>query len=174
MPRLAIRRPTIRLRPLANAVVALLCCLALPAMAADGKKKDRHVGYYYPELTSAETYVARAKVLPRASRNMRIGFVVAQTLGQRELGYPPRFAMFAKGDEAQKLIIVGLHEGSFGTLYRARGVLAQMTAAARSTELFRDLKVEDYFTFFDLVRMLGFERLTITDGRTYAHQVTVE
>jgi len=162
-----------RLFPAFATLVVLLAGLVLTA-SADEIRNDRHAGYYYPKVSSAETYVARARVLPQASKNMRIGFVVAQTQGQRELGYPPRFAMFAKGDEAQKLIIVGLDQGTFATLFRARAVLAQMTAAARGTELFRDLKVEDYFTFFDLVRMLGFERITISDGRSFAHQVNLE
>jgi hypothetical protein len=154
----------------------LLVCIwvALSAPIAGASAEDRHAGYYYPDVTSTETYVARAKVLPQANRNMRIGFVVAQTLGQKDLGYPPRIALFAKGAEAEKLILIGLDESSMATLYRARAVLAQLTASARSTELFRNLAVEDYFTFFDLARMLGFELITISDGRSYAHQIVLE
>ena len=150
---------------------ALLVLALQPAVAL---AEDKHEGYYYPQVTSSETYVARAKVLPQADRNMRIGFVVAQTLGQKDLGYAPRLAIFAKGAQAEKLIVVGLDDTSLATLYRARAVLAQLTAIARSTELFRNLAVEDYFTFFDLARMLGFELITITDGRSYAHQIHIE
>ena len=150
---------------------ALLVLVLQPAVAL---AEDKHEGYYYPQVTSSETYVARAKVLPQADRNMRIGFVVAQTLGQKDLGYAPRLAIFAKGAQAEKLIVVGLDDTSLATLYRARAVLAQLTAIARSTELFRNLAVEDYFTFFDLARMLGFELITITDGRSYAHQIHIE
>ena len=60
------------------------------------------------------------------------------------------------------------------TLYRARGVLAQLTARARGTELFRKLAVEDFFTFFDLAWMLGFQRITVSDGLAYAHQIKLE
>jgi len=155
-----------------GALTVLLVSLlgVAPAVSAD----DRHAGYYYPEVTTSETYVARSKTLPQASRNMRIGFVVAQTLGQKDVGYPPRLALFAKGSEAEKLILVGLDDTSMATLFRARAVLAQLTASARSTELFRNLAVEDYFTFFDLAKMLGFERITISDGRTYAHQIDLK
>lgn len=139
------------------------------ASAAEG-----HPGYYYPDVSSKEVYTARAQMLPQASREMRIGFVVAQTAGQRQLSYPPRFALFAKGGEAEKMIIVGLDEGSFSTLYRARAVLAQLTAVARGTEFFRKLAVEDYFTFFDLARMLGFRHITVSDGRTYAHRIELQ
>lgn len=148
--------------------------LFLSCAGGMAKADDRHAGYYYPDITSEETYVARAHVLPQASREMRIGFVVAQTVGQRERAFPPRYALFAKGEHAQKMIIVGLDDESFATLYRARAVLAQLTAVARSTEFFRNLAVEDYFTFFDLARMLGFEQITVSNGRDYAHQISLQ
>lgn len=149
--------------------LVLLCC-AVGSVKAD----DRHAGYYYPDITSEETYVARAQLLPQASREMRIGFVVAQTVGQRDRAFPPRYALYAKGEHAEKMIIVGLDDDGFATLYRARGVLAQLTAIARSTEFFRNLAVEDYFTFFDLARMLGFEQITVSDGRNYAHRISLQ
>ena len=141
------------------------------APAAD---RDRHEGYYYPEVTSSEVYKARSKVMDDANRELRIGFIVAQTLGQRDRPYPPRFAIFAKGAEAEKMIIVGLDGESLATLYRARAVLAQLTAVARSSDLFRQHAVEDLFTFLDLANMVGFEQITISDGKTWAHQFVIE
>ncbi|MEQ9643035.1 MAG: molybdopterin-guanine dinucleotide biosynthesis protein A [Alphaproteobacteria bacterium] len=159
-----------------TAALLLSLVLAGPAAAQgdDKVKTDRHALYYYPETTSAETYVARARTLDDASREKRIGFVVAHTLGQAQRPYPPRYALYAKGDEAEKLLLIGLYDETFLTLYRARAVLAQMTALARSSDLFRTLAVEDYFTFFDLLKMLGFRQITISDGDTYTHQVTIE
>ncbi|MBT7757204.1 MAG: molybdopterin-guanine dinucleotide biosynthesis protein A, partial [Rhodospirillaceae bacterium] len=43
--------------------------------------------------------------------------------------------------------------------------------SARASALFRNLAVEDIFTFFDLARMLGFERITVSDGKTYSHRI---
>ena len=138
------------------------------------RAEDRHAGYYYPPVGSTETYRARSKVMDNASRELRIGFIVAQTIGQRKLSYPPRYAIFAKGDGAEKLIIIGLDGHSLATLHRARAVLAQLTASARGSALFRNLAVEDLFTFFDLAKMLGFTRITVSDGRSYAHQIELE
>ncbi len=135
------------------------------------RSADRHAGYYYPPITSEETFRARSPIMVNASREVRIGYIVAQTNGQHGRGFPPRYAMFAKGDDAEKMIIVGLDQHSFATLLRARGVLAQLTVEARTPVLFRNLAVEDLFTFFDLARMLGFARITISDGRNYAHRV---
>ena len=135
---------------------------------------DSHAGYYYPPIASDEFYRARSRVMDDANRAMRVGFVVAQTEAQRKRIYPPCDAIYTKRDEAEKLIIVGLDGHSFSTLYRARGVLAQLTASARASALFRNLAVEDLFTFFDLARMLGFKQITVSDGKTYSHRIHIK
>ena len=42
------------------------------------------------------------------------------------------------------------------------------------TPIFQEYGVEDYFTFFDLAKMLGFVQITISNGRDFAHQVTLQ
>ena len=79
--------------------------------------------------------------------------------------------MFAKGEDAQKLIIVALDDGRIDTIYRARALFADLTAQARLLPIFQELGVEDRFTFFDLCMMLGFTQITITNGRDFTHQV---
>ena len=133
----------------------------------------RHAGYYYPVPTSGEKYKARSEKLKQANRVTRLAFVTGITKQQQERSYPPRFAIFAKGDAAQKLIIIGLDEGTFSSLYRARAALAQMTAMARLTPLFKELGVQDYFTFFDLTKLLGFSDITISDGETWSHRIEI-
>ena len=155
-------------------IAALVSILVLLATASLARAEDRHEGYYYPKITSRETYVARAKTLDIANRDARIDFVIGQVSGQRTRPYPPRYALFAKGAQAEKLIIVGLDADSMSTLFRARAVLAQLTALSRNTNLFRELSVDKLFTFFDLVKMIGFKQITISDGKTYSHQVTLE
>jgi hypothetical protein len=49
-----------------------------------------------------------------------------------------------------------------------------MTASARTTDLFRTYQVQDIFTFFDLLKLMGFEKVTLTDGRDLAHVVYLE
>jgi hypothetical protein len=82
--------------------------------------------------------------------------------------------VFAKGDDAEKLLIVALKDGVIDTLYRARALLAMLTSVARGTPLFQELGVAETFTFFDLLKILGFTQLTISDGDAFAHQVKVE
>ena len=149
--------------------VVLLSCLAAPAVAA-----DRHAGYYYPEPATSETYKARTLTLGEATREKRIGFIV--TLTNQMLGrpYPPEFAVFVKGAEAEKMIIVALHDDYLDTLYRARALFALLTSVARSSRFITEHGLQDFVTFFDLAKLLGFSQITISDGDAFAHQVIIE
>lgn len=161
--------PLDRLAP-AAALCLLLLALAVPQEAA--RAADRHIGYYYPPLSGpVEVYDARAQTMLDAGRTTRIAFVTGIANQNRKLPYPPPATMFAKGQEAQKLIIVALQDGRIDTIYRARALFADMTAQARVLPIFKELGVSDYFTFFDLCKMLGFKVLTITNGRDFTHQV---
>lgn len=151
-------------------ISAAIYVLTAVAASAD----DRHAGYYYPDPATTETYKARARMLTGADRTQRIAFVTGVTLKQQERPHPPVLAMFAKGEEAEKLIIVGLEDGRLDTIYRARAVLAMMTATARATPIFQEYKVEEIFTFLDLCKMLGFSQVTISNGKDFAHQILIE
>ena len=121
-------RRTVRILS-AAALAAMLSDFAATAPRAD----DRHAGYYYPQPQSFETYYARARPLDGANRDRRLGFVTGMTQRQMQAPYPMSHVVFAKGTEAEKLLIVALQDGPFDTIFRARAFLAAMTAAARAT-----------------------------------------
>lgn len=160
----SLRRPA---EPLALALAALALWAAAPSSAW---AQERHAEYYYPTPT-VERYVSRAQTAPNANREVRIQFINSLTAEQMSRPYSPEYAIFVKGSEAEKMIIVALNDGAISNLYQARALLAQLTAIARNSALFEELGVEDLFTFFDLAKLLGFRRITISDGQNYAHQV---
>ena len=135
---------------------------------------DRHAGYYYPPPTSDETYDAPIEPSLDSDRARRIGFIIGVTQEQFTRPYPPPWAMYAKGTEAEKLIIVALDGNALVSLYQARAMLAQLTSVVRSLPLFVEGEVEEDYNFLDLLAALGFRQLTISDGRTYAHQIRIE
>jgi len=135
---------------------------------------DRHSGYYYPTPQTEETYDARSRTLEESGRRSRIAFVTGLTNRMLQNPYPPEFAIFAKGAEAEKLIIVAVKGDAYNTLFRMRGLLATLTAVARATPLFKEAAVQEFFTFFDLCKMLGFERITVSDGRSFAHRIILK
>jgi hypothetical protein len=153
---------------------AALLLLSIIADARAQDEGDRHAGYYYPPPQSVETYEARVETLPGDSRLRRIAFITGLTAQLLKGNYAPPYAIFAKGSEAEKLIIVALADGPMDTLYRARGVLANLTAMSRVTAFFREHTIEEEATFFDLLKLLGFKQLTVSDGETYAHQVLIK
>ncbi len=110
---------------------------------------------------------------PLADRTVRVGFTTQITTAQFAAPESPRFVIFAKGDEAQHMIIVALDDEVFRTIYRARAVLAQLTSNARGSELFVN-KIRDDATWFDLIKLLRFEDLVISDGATWSHRVIFE
>jgi hypothetical protein len=159
---------------ISSAAALLGAALVWCGASAPGAAQDRHAGYYYPEPTTREVYGARTDTLPEADRDMRIGFITGIAVGRAKKPYPPETAMFAKGTEAQKLIIVALIDGRLDTIYRARAMLANMTASSRMLPVFQNMDVDRSFTFFDLAKMLGFEQITVTNGRDFAYQVILE
>ena len=148
--------------------VLLLVGVMVPA---SGEAADRHAGYYYPAPKKTENYRARARILPKANRATRLDFVNKMTLETLKKPYPQQYAIFAKGLNAEKLIIVSNVKGQLDTIYRVRALLATMTAVARKSALFKEFKVETILTFFDLGKMMGFKQITVSDGEKFTHQV---
>lgn len=136
--------------------------------------EDRYVGYYYPQVESEETYQAPLPVFEGVTRLSRVGFVTGLDQQQKQRPYPPIYHMFAKGGDAQKLIIVATEEGRYNTLFRLRGLMASMTADARTSPIFANIGHVEQLNFFDLLKIVGFDELTITNGKDFAHRVIIE
>ncbi len=149
-------------------MVALLVC---GGTAAAQERRDSHAGYYYPRPATVEIYVARAKAMKSTTRARRIGFIINLIASSNKRPYPPTFDIFPKGKEAEKLIIVSNQAGRLDTIYRARALLATMTSFARTTPFFQKYRVETILTFLDLLKMLGFTQITVSDGDKFAHQI---
>jgi hypothetical protein len=146
---------------------------AKPAAAAAASSDDRYVGYYYPK-PSSESFESTLKTLDGVDRPQRVQFVTVISQGTLQSAYRVPYAVFVKGEKAEKLIIVGLEHGMLDTLYRQRALLANMTTMARLSPFFQEHTVAEDATFFDLLKILGFTSVTITDGDKSAHQVIIK
>ena len=135
---------------------------------------DERANYYYPPVSSTEVFSRALTGVPPAGRAVRVGFTTQITKAQLAAPESPRFVVFAKGEEAQHMIIVALDDEIFKTLFRARAVLAQLTSNLRGTEFFVENGIEARATWFDLARLLGFKDLVISDGATWSHRVIFE
>jgi hypothetical protein len=150
------------MRHVAVAVLtALAFCWLGPARAQDNQE-----GYYYPKPKVVETYQARVAPLADSDRARRLGFVTALSKEFDARAYPPNYLVFAKGDDSDKMIIVGMVQGQLSTVY--------LTASARLTEFFQQNAIAEYATFLDFLKLLGFKQVTITDGVGFAHQIKIQ
>ena len=144
---------------------------AKPAAANDG---DRYVGYYYPKPNSTEVYESTMQTIADVDRPQRVQFVTVVSQGTIQSAYRVPYSVFVKGEKADKMIIVGLVPGEFNTIYRMRALLANMTTMSRLSPFFQERTVAEDATFFDLLKLLGFTTLTMTDGEKLTHQVTIK
>ena len=171
----------------AAASLALVLLLAGTASAQDKEKKaaakpaaaatsgeDRYVGYYYPKPSSTESFESTLQTIAGVDRPQRVQFVTVMSQGTLQSAYRVPYAVFVKGEKADKLIIVGLQRGELDTVYRQRALLANMTTMARLSPFFQEHTVAEDATFFDLLKLLGFATVTITDGDKAAHQVIIK
>jgi len=150
---------------------------AKPAATAAPKAaptEDRYIGYYYPKPTSAETFESTMQPIAGVDRAQRIQFTTVVSQGTIQSAYRVPYAVFAKGEKADKMIIVGMQQGELNTVYRMRALLANMTTMSRLSPFFQERTVAEDATFFDLLKLLGFQTVTITDGEKVTHQVTIK
>ena len=144
------------------------------ATSATPPGEDRYVGYYYPKPTSTEVFESQMQTIASMDRAQRIQFVTIVSQGTIQSAYRVPYAVFAKGEKGDKMIIVGMQAGELNTVYRMRALLANLTTMSRLSPFFQEKTVAEDATFFDLLKLLGFVSVTITDGEKITHQVTIK
>ena len=151
-----------------------LVLLSVTFAAMPGNANDRHAGYYYPKPVTSEVYRPRTRKMIGANKQARIAFVTNTTNSMRnKAANPPQYAIFSKGVRQEKLIIVGTRDDAYNTIFRARALLEQLTAVARTTRIIQEQKKPGNLTFLDLLKLMGFEQVTISDGKSFSHQITI-
>ncbi|AEI93249.1 MULTISPECIES: hypothetical protein [Roseobacter] len=145
--------------------------VAAVLLAGDAAAEDRYVGYYYPEVATSETFDRVVRSSEGANKSVRIDFVNVLTKAQLEAPESPRFVFFTKGEGADTLILVALDDDVFSTIYRARAILAQLTTSVRQGGYFRQEDLQYVATFYDLLQLMAFDELIISDGQNWAHRV---
>ncbi len=169
-------------------IVAAACALSLVAATASAQTakppakpvaaapagEDKYVGYYYPKPATIETFESSMQTLANVDRAQRVQFVTVISQGTLQSAYRVPYAVFVKGEKADRMIIVGMQQGELNTIFRMRALLANMTTMSRLSPFFQEKTVAEDATFFDLLKLLGFTTLTITDGDKLTHQVTIK
>jgi hypothetical protein len=104
-------------------------------------------------------------------KRRRVGFVIGIKEGMANKPYESAYSVFVKGGNSTKLIIIAKTDGYLGTIYRVRALLADLTNSARTTPIFEESGAPENLTFLDLLTLLGFESVTVSDGDIFTHQI---
>jgi hypothetical protein len=171
---LAIALMTVAMSATAQQQPAKPAAATAPAAAPKVAGEDRYIGYYYPKPTATETFESTMQTIAGAERAQRIQFVTVVSQGTIQSAYRVPYAVFAKGEKGDRMIIVGMQQGELNTIYRMRALLANMTTMSRLSPFFQERTVAEDATFFDLLKLLGFRELTVTDGEKTTLQVTIK
>lgn len=155
-------------------LTALAAVLLLAAPVAAQTTEDRYVGYYYPQPNSTEVFESKMQTLPSIDRAQRVQFTTVMAQGTLQSPYRVPYAVFVKGTPADRMIVVGMQPGELSTIYRMRALLANMTTQSRLSPFFQERTIAEDATFFDLLKLLGFKSITVTDGERLTHQVTIK
>jgi hypothetical protein len=133
--------------------------------------KDRELGFYYPKPKYIESYRARMRILPIASRITRLDFIQRIAFMAHNKPYLANSSIFSSGASSENMIVISSVNGRLDTVYRVRAALVNLAALARKMPVFRRFKGEANLTFYDLGKMLGFKKITVSDGRKYTYQI---
>ncbi len=152
--------------------ISLMIAIMMLAFGIRADADDRYAGYYYPPVTSEEVFSRVIANAPPSNAEIRTNFVTSITRAQLEAPESPRFVIFEKGKGSTDLIIIALDDEVFKTLYRARALLAQVTSNMRGTEFFRQQNLHIEGTLYDMLMIMQFDSLVISDGETWSHRVT--
>lgn len=155
-------------------ILVMLVLVGFTASASAQTTNDRHAGYNYPEPQSEEVYRSPVPTINGVSRLSRTGFVTGLDQIQKKRPYPPPYHIFTKGKEAEKLIIIAVEENRYNTLFRLRALLASLTADARVSPIITKIGNVEHLNFYDLCKLAGFERITVTNGRDVAHRILIQ
>jgi len=112
--------------------------------------------------------------LPESNQTRRQAFVIGMTQKLLDGKYAPGFAIFAKGNQSEKLIIVGMIDGQLNTVYRARALLAELTAGRAIHRLLPAEYQPEASNFFDFHEAARLPSGHHHRWRDFAHQVIVD
>lgn len=160
------------MRQIYTFLALFILALTMGNLSAQAQAKpDRYVGYYYPAPQRVEVYCARVDRIPNVDKKRRVGFIIGIKSGMSKRPFASPYSVFAKGGKSSKLLVISKQTGFLDTVYRARALLAELSTSARTTPVFTKSGVAEELTFLDLITMLGFETVTLSDGDGFAHQI---
>jgi hypothetical protein len=77
----------------------------------------------------------------------------------------------AVGQDRGSLVFMYIDSEAGLTPYLARGILARLTSITRFAPAITEMGLTNEFDIYNAAAVLGFERIVVTDGREFSHEV---
>ena len=131
-----------------------------------GKELNGH--QFYPTPKVIENYKSRRRVLTSTQNKTRIAFVnnILRAFIHRDA--KERVFVFAKGKNAENMIIMDSVNGNLNTIFKVRAFIEVLPVLLRNSPIYRKFKNSEIPPFLDLAKMNGFKTITFTDGDKYS------
>lgn len=78
------------------------------------------------------------------------------------------------GDGRKTLVLLVLGTEGPTTGYMSRALLARLTSVTRFAPAIAEMGLSSEFDIYNMAAVLGFERIVVTDGRTFAHEAKLK
>ncbi|MEM6625544.1 MAG: hypothetical protein AAGB25_01850 [Pseudomonadota bacterium] len=131
-------------------------------------------GYHYPAPQGVETATTIVSQAEKPPFEVRVQIVTAIATANAARPYPPVFFSILEGAERDTLVLLDMGGANIDTVYKARGLVSEVSALMRNNPLFSQYGVENYASIFDMLKIWGFEKLVITNGDDFAHAFLIE
>jgi hypothetical protein len=131
-----------------------------------GKELNGH--QFYPTPKVIENYKSRRRVLTGTQNKTRIAFAnnILRAFIHRDV--KERVFVFAKGKNAENMIIMDSVNGNLNTIFKVRAFIEVLPVLLRNTPIYRKFKNSEIPPFLDLAKMNGFKTVIFTDGDKYS------
>ena len=132
----------------------------------EGRELDGH--QFYPTPKVIENYKSRRRVLTSTQNKTRIAFVnnILRAFIHRDA--KERVFVFAKGKNAENMIIMDSVNGNLNTIFKVRAFIEVLPVLLRNSPIYRKFKNSEIPPFLDLAKMNGFKTVIFTDGDKYS------
>lgn len=143
------------------------------ALTAPAVSEKTGAGVYYPPPTSFEVPEVRVDELVGVGPQQRSLVVDQLNVAVASNGGLLPIVVQAVGEGRTTLVFTYLDADSTMTSYVARGILARLTSLSRFLPAITEFGLSREIDVYNLTALLGFERIIVTDGRSFAHEATL-
>ncbi len=129
---------------------------------------------YFPKPSVTRTVIAQSGLIQEASPLNRQNLADFMNVEISNRPYPPHMSVQVLGVKGEALLITAHQNDFINSTYRAEAAMARFSSLTRTMPVFVQSGIGPYVNFTDMLAMLGFKALILSDGVAFAYQVNIQ